>query len=317
MPARWKAGLALLALSIAGPLGAQALTGRGVISRCAAQADAKLTGISALEQACPGLRNAFDQTGLTAFLPLGWQRTLTGGGLAAADALVQHYAGAPASNPPKTAALRSIAAHLVVSPRHPATSTWWGRIGTWIQHWTGPLLPAIERWLRSSVSPALRHPGQAIVYGIMVLLLAAAAAALVFELRGAGLIRPLRRTPRPSRRARIAGGSTGKAEAQSREPDWARLRERPALLLRLLVDTLTRAHRLERDRHLTCRELATEARFDTEVERAGFAQVARLAERELYGPPGATVLPEEALRDAKLLHTRLAEAAGKGRELRP
>lgn len=315
MPARWKTGLALLALSIAGPLGAQPLTGRGVISHCAARADAKLTGISALEQACPGLRNAFDQTGLTAFLPLGWQRTLTGGGLADADALVHRYAGSPASNPPKTAALRSIAARLVVSPQHPPT--WWGQIRAWIRHWTGPLLPAIERWLPSSVSPALRHPGQAIVYGIMVLLLAAVAAALVFELRGAGLIRPLRRTPRPSRRARIAGSSTGNTEAQSREPDWARLREQPALLLRLLVDTLTRAHRLERDRHLTCRELATEARFDTEAERAGFARVAHLAERELYGPTGATVLSEEALRDAKLLHTRLAAAAGKGGEIRP
>lgn len=314
MPALWKTGLALLALSIAGPLGAQPLTAEAVISRCAAQADAKAKGISALEQACPGLRNALEQFRLTTFLPPDWQKTLTAGGLADANALVQRYAGSPASAPPKTTALRSIAGRLVVSS---ATPTWWRRIKAWIRHWTGPLLPSIERWLRSSVGPALRHPGQAAVYGVIVLLLAAVAAALVYELRGAGLFRPLPRTPRPSRRPRIAGSPKDNIQAQSREPDWALLREQPARLLRLLVDLLTRAHRLERDRHLTCRELATEARFDTEVERAGFVQVARLAERELYGPPGATALSEEALRDARLLHTRLLATGGKGGDVSP
>lgn len=312
MPARWKTGLALLALAIAAPLRAQPLSAPPVINRCAAQADAKLNGISALEHACPGLRNAFDQLRLSAFLPPDWPNTLTGGELADLDALLRRYAGPPASEPPKTAALRSIAARLVAASPPP---TWWSRIMAWIEHRTGSLLPSVRRWLRS-VAPSLQHHGQAWVYGIMVLLLAAVVAVLAFELRGAGLIRPRRGTTRLPRRTYIAGGPTGNAEAQSREPDWARLREQPARVLRLLVDTLTRAHRLGRERHLTCRELESEARFDTETERAGFARVARLAERELYGPPGATVLSEEALRDAMLLHTRLLAAAQKGGDLR-
>lgn len=314
MPARWKPGLALLALSIAGPLGARAqpLTAQGVISRCAAQADANLTGIPALEQACPGLRNAFDQLGLTPLLPPAWPKTLTASELADVDALVRRYAGSPGPEPPNTAALRSIATRLVPSAAPP---TWWSRVRAWIRQRTGSLLPAIGRWLRS-IGPALRDPGQAIVYAVIVLLLAAVAAALVFELRGTGLIRPRRRAAAPRRAARIAASPTGSTEAHSGEPDWARLREQPARVLRLLVDTLTRAHRLARDRHLTCRELEKEARFDTEIERAGFARVARFAERELYGPSGATVLPEDALRDAMLLHARLVAAAGKSGDIR-
>lgn len=307
MPARWKTGLALLALLISGPLGAQPLTAQGVISRCAAQADAKLVGIPALEQACPGLRNALDQLRLTPLLPPAWAKTLTVRGLADVDALIRRYAGSSASEPPNTTALRSIAARLVASSAPP---TWWSRIWAWIRQRTGSLLPSIDRWLRS-VGPSLRDPGQAIIYAVIVLLLVAVAAALVFELRGAGLIRSPHRTAQPSRRARLAAGRTGGTEAHAGELDWARLREHPAWVLRLLVATLTRAHRLARDRHLTCRELETEARFDTEIERAGFARVARLAERELYGPPGATELPEEALRDAMLLHTRLLAAVGK------
>ena len=305
MPARWKTGLALLALSMAGPLGAQPLVRQDVIGRCAAQADTKLTGITALEQACPGLRAAFDQLRLTALLPRDWPKTLTAGGLADVDALIRRYAGSAASEAPQAATLRSIAARLVVSSAPP---TWWSRITAWIRRRTGSLLPSMGRWLRS-IAPSLRHPGQSIAYGVIALLLAAVAAALAFELRGAGLIRKRRRTTRPFRRARIAISPTGNTEPQDSEPDWARLREQPARVLRLLVATLTRAHRLRRDRHLTCRELETEARFDTEVERAGFVRVTRLAERELYGPPGATALSEEALRDAMALHTRLLAAA--------
>lgn len=100
-------------------------------------------------------------------------------------------------------------------------------------------------------------------------------------------------------------------DPDSGEPDWALLREQPARVLRLLVDTLARAHRLEHDRHLTCRELETQARFDTESERGGFVRVARLAERQIYGPPGTAVLSEESLRDARLLHARLSAAVGK------
>lgn len=315
MPARWNTGLALLALSLAGPLGAEPLAPQAVIDRCASQVDAKLTGIAALSRPCPGVRAALDQLLLTARLPLGWQKTLTAGGLADVEALVRRYGGSPASEPPPAAGLRSIAAGLV--PRQPPPS-WSDRLKAWIRHWTDSLLHRTGQWLRS-LGPALRHAHHplAIFLALTALLLAAVVVLLAFELRGTGLLRPLRRAARLPRRQRAAAESEGAFESPSREPDWARLRERPSRILQLLVDTLTRAHRLGRDRHLTCRELETEARFETEFERTGFARVARLAERELYGPPGATVLSEESLRDAQMLHARLLAAARKSGDARP
>lgn len=303
MPARWKVGLALLALSTASQLWAAPLAPQAVIARCAAQAGPMPRGITALNKACPGVADALAQLQLTTFMPLGWRETLTARGLADAGTLLQRYSASQPKEPPRAAALRSIAAALV--PQQPPV-TWLGRIRAWIRR---SLLQPLNRWLRS-LGPELRsarHP-RAIFFGFTALLLTAVAIVLAFELRGVGLSR----AALPPRRRRIGAVSKASAQAHSTEPDWMQLRGQPARVLRLLVDTLTRARRLERDRHLTCRELETQARFDTEIERAGFARVARLAERELYGPPGITLLSDETLRDAQALYARLLGAAGKG-----
>jgi hypothetical protein len=301
MPARWKAGLALLALSIAGQVWAGPLTPQAAIARCAAQAGPTPRGISALNKVCPGVEGLLTQLQLTAFMPPGWEKTLTARGLADVGTLLQRYSASQPGEPPRAAALRSIAAGLV--PREPPL-TWVGRIKAWVRH---TLLQPLGRWLRS-LGPELRRTRHrdAIVYGALALFLMVVVAFLAFELRGGGLTRHSSRPALPPRRRRIAADST-----QSPEPDWTRLRAQPARLLRLLVETLTRARRLERDRHLTCRELEARARFETEIERAGFAQVARLAERELYGPPGITVLSDETLRDVRTMYAGLL-VAGKG-----
>jgi hypothetical protein len=302
MPARWTAGVALVAISTTSRLWVPAAAPQAVITRCAAQAGPIPAGISALNKACPGLENALTQLQLTTLLPSGWRQSLTARGLSDVDKLLQRYSESPPSEAPKAADLRSIAAGL--APQQ-AAPTWLGRIRAWIRR---SLLQPLDRWLRS-LGPSLRsvrHP-QAILYGLAALLLTAIAAALAFELRGTGLTRPLRTALLPRRR-RVTSGPTESVQSHFPEPDWTRLREQPARVLRLLVDTLTRARRLERDRHLTCRELEMQARFETEIERTGFAQVARLAERELYGPPGVTVLPDEVLRDAQTLHARLLVA---------
>jgi hypothetical protein len=71
---------------------------------------------------------------------------------------------------------------------------------------------------------------------------------------------------------------------------------RPERLLRLLVMALTKSHRLERDRDLTCRELITAARFDTPGQREIFSTVALLAEQTLYDDPSrAPALSDETL----------------------
>lgn len=315
MPARWKPGLALLAICCVGPLRAAPLDAQAVIGRCVSQTGATAAKIPALSKACPGIRAALEQLGLTAFLPPDWPKTLTRHGLDDVNALYRHFAQAPPSAAPAAASLQAIAARLAPPPPPPS---WSARIRTWIRHRAGALLRPVLRWLRQ-LGPAGMHSGgaTAIFYGLTGLLLLAAAALLVFELRGAGLLRRRGAATRPPRRA--AGGVRfqERVDPQPGEPDWALLREQPARVLRLLVDTLSRAHRLDHDRHLTCRELERQARFDSETERRGFARVARLAERQIYGPPGTAALSEESLRDARMLHARLLAAARARGVVRP
>jgi len=311
MPARWKAGLALLALSIAGPLWAQGPTARDVISRCAAQGNTTLTGISNLDTACPGVAKALQQLGMTGFLPSSWTKSLTASELADLNALIRRYSGPPASELPRSAMLRSLAARL--APPSPPP-TWSDRIRAWIKEWTAPL----RQWLRSA------HPGaahsraaRAAFYALIALLFAAIGAVLAMELRGAGLSHLLRRGTR-SARPTVGPPPPEAAGSATDEPDWTRLYAQPARVLRLLIDALTRAHRLERERHLTCRELAVQVRLDTDIERQGFLGITRLAEREVYGPPGSsTVVPEDILLNMQALRARLlAGAADAGKILR-
>jgi hypothetical protein len=311
MPALWKPGLALLALSIAGPLWAQSPSPEALIERCSA-AGATLTGISALSKACPGVDAALNRLGLTGLLPAGWSKSLTASGLADLGALVKRYSGSPPSHPPGSAALRSIALALI-PPAPPPTPM--QRLAKWIRHWAMILLHRVGRWLRS-LGPVARHSGlaQAMIYGLAALLIATVLV-LVFVLAGTRTGRRWRAPTRPGD-AGLAAGVTDPAAVQSAEPDWTQLRASPARMLRLLVEALTRSHRLERDRHLTCRELEAQARLDDERERANFTRVTRLAEREIYGPPGGPLIPEEILREMKTLHARLLAAAGNAGENR-
>lgn len=306
MPPRWKLGLALLAISIAGPLSAQPLSAQGMISRCASQADTRLTGLSALRKVCPDLEPALGQLGLNALLPSGWRTTLTAGGLTDLGTLLQRYAGSPPSRPPRSAVLRSIATALVPATPPP---TWSEQVRAWIQHW----IDVLFQWLQS-LHPSAAHPqlARAIIYCLVALLLGAV---LLLAFALGSLIRQRHLSARP-RGEPVAADFMDPAAAQSDDSDWTRLRDQPTRILRLLVEALTRAHRLERDRHLTCRELEAQARLDTETEREGFARLARLAERELYGPPGSTVLPEDILRDMRMLHARLLAAAVQAGEIR-
>jgi hypothetical protein len=306
MPARWKTGLALLAVLMTGHLGAEPLAPQVLLAQCAARGGPVADGVPALKKACPGIDDALTRLKLTEFMPRGWQKTLTATGLGDIETLRQRYAGSPLLQTPQAATLRSIAAAL--APQQPKL-TWFGRLRAWVRH---TLLQPVDRWLRS-LDPQLRvvRHSQAIFFGFVVLLLAAVVAVLAYELRGAGLSRLRNLTALPRRRGRIDAQFPGSAAAQPLEPDWNQLRAQPARILRLLVGILTRAHLLERERNLTCRELETQARFETETERTGFAQVALLAERELYGPPGVTVLSDETLLAARALYARLLTAGGK------
>jgi hypothetical protein len=65
--------------------------------------------------------------------------------------------------------------------------------------------------------------------------------------------------------------------------DALALRDRPALLLRLLVARLLTNGQLHADRSLTHRELVMHSRFADGESSGRFARVSQMAERLLYG----------------------------------
>jgi hypothetical protein len=134
----------------------------------------------------------------------------------------------------------------------------------------------------------------------------AAVALLVFyvifaELRAAGMLAGLRRqgsrrNPAAEWRRRLMLADVGAAP----------LAERPGMLLRLLGEALTRAHRLPAADGMTANAIVNRARIDDE-ERAELARVARIADAARYSParPDDAAL-EETVGVAKSLLARFA-----------
>lgn len=278
----------------------QPLTPRALIARCLSRAPATLKGLSALRGACPGIGHAIDDLGLGAFLPPDWRQALTPLALTRLDALAHHYGGPPPSPAPDAGALRTLASSL--EPPAPPPSLW-DRLTSWVGRWTAPGRAMLRRWLRSLGSGTGSRGLLAGFFVLAGILLLTVVVVVVFELRSAGLIGSGRRS---SRRPGARGDARASPEGRpGEEPDWQEAREHPTRLLRLLVDALDRSHRIGRERHLTCREITIQARFDTERQRQDFAQVALLAERELYGPTAPAGVPEATLRAAQALHAGL------------
>jgi hypothetical protein len=87
----------------------------------------------------------------------------------------------------------------------------------------------------------------------------------------------------------------------------APLAERPGMLLRLLGEALTRAHRLPAAEGLTAGAIARRAQLETEADRAGLAHVARMSDDIRYAdrvPPAADL--EATVEQAKALLAKFA-----------
>ncbi len=308
MLARGVLGLTVLALSLGAPLRARpAPAALARVVHCASHAKSTLVGLAALRAACPGIGKAIEGLGLTALLPLQWQKSITPGALAGLGALASRYGGRPLSAAPEPSALRAIARTL--QPPLPPPG-WWDRAEAWLLRRTGPIFHRLQQWLDSVArNPAHRALAYVLLYSLGGLLLLTLAVLGYIELRSAGFIGSKRRTVRPRPRAGAAALSI--PTCPGGEPDWSRLRARPARLLGVLIEALTSTQRIERDRQLTLREICARARFDSPRQREDFDQVVRLAERELYGPGAPAPVPEETLRAAKALRAELlAPAAG-------
>ncbi|MGH8149602.1 MAG: hypothetical protein ACRETB_06460 [Steroidobacteraceae bacterium] len=314
---RWTVllGLAGLALGLGPPLAAGEPTraAQALIARCAQQASVATRGIDALRAACPGIDHAVEALNLDAFLPAHWRSDASAQALADLSVLASRYARPAPALRLDVAQLQRIALGLALPP---APRSWWQRIGAWIKahigRWLAPTSSGKRGWLRllSYLIPGPRL-ARILLATLMGLIVLATAAAVVLEWRMGGLFDRRRRPRHLTRRLSATANPDGTEPAADTPLDLAFLdaagqRERPVLLLRMLVRALAASHRIGRERNLSFRELIARARFDSDRQRADFGRFALQAERALYG--GAqfdATTPESAPGDARALHAAL------------
>lgn len=297
---------AALAGSVLCPPLAGALDAHVVLTHCAATADPNLRGLAAIRKVCPGVGHAVAALGMGAMLPARWEKGASPAALAGLDALATRYAGRPPSKLPAASDLRAIALRLQPPGPHSAPS-WWNHLEAWLRDRLAPL-QGLLKWFRSLPGGS---PGagtrRVLLVAASALILLSLVAIIIRELRAAGVFGQDRRRRSRARR-RVA--NTGVTATRGGIGDDAQgALDRPASALRLLIEALRRSRRIERDGNLTCREILTRAVFDTHGQRQGFASIALLAERELFGPLETPVrIPDELRAGLQALYDQLLAA---------
>jgi hypothetical protein len=252
-----------------------------VLRGCAANASGAISGVKDLDAACPHLEDALQTLGLEQVLYDGSR--LNRDALRDLVILAEDYGGSRPTGAPDVAALPGILRTLE-REQLPLPKSWWDAfrawLGTWLTHHSDTLT-RLERWLE--------RIGQSITmvnvinYSLIALVLIAAAAVIVNELKASGSLR--RRGNRVAPAATESGSAAVSADSERLQP--AAPADRLKVLLRMLVRRLLQTRRLKTERSLTHRELVAQSIFDDESQRVVFARVAGSAEAILYGPHGA------------------------------
>jgi len=305
---------AVLASATLCPLRADALAARILVSRCAAAAGANLQGLVAIRKACPGIDQAVADLGVGTLLSADWDAKASGAALGDLAALAERYAGPPSSALPSGSDLRAIALRLQEPDASMTSVSLWDRVKAWLHRRLAPFA-GLLKWWRSlpggSAGPGLRA---VLLVGVGVLILLSVAVIIFMELRSTGVLGPGRRRASAVRRRHAVqkGVVTGGGGADD-DVEAARALDRPGSAFRMLIEALRRSRRIERDGNLTCHEVLARAVFDSGRQREGFARVALLAERELFGPGGAPIrVPEELRATLQTLHRELLAVPAAG-----
>jgi hypothetical protein len=295
-------GCGLLALFAAGAVRGEPLAS---LEACAGRAAPTLIGLADLETVCPGLGEALSQLGVDKFLGQGWQERLSAKQLGDLTTLAAYYRRSTPQPLLDSAAMPEILKALRRAEAPPPNAVWQA-INTWI----GDLLSKLDRRFGSWVDRLLGHLAielslvTVLLYGLIAIVVAAAAAVIVNELREAGLLR------RPGARSpRRPGEDASAPDPQPVAIESLPIHERPAYLLRLLVRRLVETGRLDRERALTHDELVARGVFDSADQRAAFRAIASAAARILYGaqrPPPSEL--QEALAAGRTLLDSIAPA---------
>jgi hypothetical protein len=278
------------------------------LDTCRARLDPRLDiGIERVQQRCPELLPALQRAPWKELLPtaLGQRREeISAESLRALAELVRHSQdpGTQRSTPPLDS-LAPVLAELGAQGKQGATR--WERFKRWLREkFERRRGPAEQGWLdrlrgQLSSSEGVMRALTYVCYGLVIALVLFV---IVAELRAAGLLGGLGRAGR-----RAAAAAEWRRRLLLTDILAAPLSERPGLLLRLLGEALTRAHRLPAADGLTAAALVRRARLEEQLDREALARVAGAAEQRRYAaqPPADAEL-EGAVDTARDLLGRLA-----------
>ena len=288
-----------------------------VVEACRARLDARSdVGIERIQKRCPELLPALAAAPWRELVPRTLRERREEISAQSLGALIDLVRGAAEAAPSGETSARKISTQPLAAvldelgARGQQGATRWERFKRWLQELregkekTEDEESTLEKWSRQlSTSEGIARVITWIGYGLLGALVLFV---VVAELRAAGLFGARRRA----------------AERRRPEAEWRRrlmladvaaapLAERPGMLLKLLGEALTRAHRLPAADGLTAGAIARRAQLDAETDREELAGVAQTSERIRYA---GQVPPEPALEttveEAKALLARFARLSG-------
>ena len=287
---------------------------RDVVAACAKRLGKADVGLAAIERRCPDVREALDAIGIRALYGPATRDALYGQPLLDSLALMDR----PVSDAGRVPALATLPAALQSLGERPAEVGWWQRLKAWlIEHLrihpgrdaSGDPFAWLGKWLsKLSLSEAAFT---LLYYVLLALMLAGAGAVLINELRASGRLPARARVLRGTAGGAIA--AAGEAALSIADVERAPASGRARLLLKFVIERLAATGRLPGARSLTHRELASRAQLDEPAARERLANLAALAERQLFGGeavPEATLAP--GLAEGRALAMALAQAPGAG-----
>lgn len=277
-----------------------------VVRECAETASPTLNGVKALEAVCPGLQDALASTGFDRILIEGWQQKINAHALFELGGLAEQYSRSQ-WHAPDTASLPKALESL--QEQTPKFSSWWQSLKTWLKNWLSRSDSALANWLNRLLD---RWSAQTAVSVIFLKVITYCLTAFVVIAAVVIVIREVRavRLGGRVRRALQAKSSNAITPQTDLEPEFIPGAATDALtvLLRALVEKLLQLGRLRADRSLTHRELVVRSAFESEEQRATFADVALGAEANFYGPRDRAPDPSDAVkRRGEALLAQLAQ----------
>ena len=278
-----------------------------VVEACRARLDARVDiGVERIQKRCPDLLPAIASAPWHALVPSTLRERreeLSAESLRALAALIRGANAAPApAAAPDVAQLAPVLAALGAHGQEGATR--WERFKRWLKDLRNGREEGDEGWLSRWSREITTSEGVArIVSYIGYGMLAALALFVIWsELRAAGLFNARRRAA-----ARNSPEAQWRRRLMLADVSAAPLAERPGMLLRLLGEALTRAHRLPAADGLTARAIARRAELDADADRVELAGVARLSDEVRYA--GRVPADDELERTVTMAQDLLARFA--------